>query len=293
MNNPKKILMLFSALFFWAADAQAVVDFNTVTEDRSITVSGFTDYPPFGYMTYKVVDLHGETHKEVDKRFNIFQELLNDFGRENHMRINYIYPEGAYEDMIRQVRSGDIDMVLGMYHETKLYEGLDYIVPAVISNPITLIMLPSRTGEIKNLEDLKKMKGAMLSFETLSDYVAEQMKQYNVERVEKPYDIFKKLFTGEIDYIFAGYYTGIIEASKLGLRNYITFSKQIIWDIPLFIGVSKTSEDRRFLIGRLGKFCERDDIKEKFNKFLANEIHRYETMNKQIVPPVFIKDKKE
>ena len=149
--------------------------------------------------------------------------------------------------------------------------------------------LPSRRGEIKSLEDVKKLKGAILEKEILSDYVNEQMKDYDVIKIRDPNELFKKLFTKEIDYVFTGYYTGLIEASKLGLRNYVAFSKQIIWDIPLFIGVSKASKNRAFLIGRLGKYLEKKEVQEKFKKHLLNVIHEFEVLNNSITPPMYTK----
>lgn len=286
MNNPKKILLTAIFVLFSAGNAAALVDFSGTKAEREITAAGFADYPPYGY---EIVKIDQDNNKQAGKRQYLFQELLNDFAKENNANMVYLNYLTDYNSIIRDVRSGNIDILLGMYHDTKLYAGLDYVLPAPISNPITLMTLPSRRNEIKSLEDVKKLKGAILEKEILSDFVTEQMKDYDVVKIRDPNELFRMLFTKEIDYVFTGYYTGLIEASKLGLRNYVAFSKQIIWDIPMFIGVSKVSEDRKFLIGRLGKYLERQDVQEKFKKYLLNIIHQFEVINNSVTPPMYTK----
>ena len=286
MNNPKKILLTAIFVLFSAGNAAALVDFSGTKAEREITAVGFADYPPYGY---EIVKIDQDNNKQAGKRQYLFQELLNDFAKENNANMVYLNYLTDYNSIIRDVRSGNIDILLGMYHDTKLYAGLDYVLPAPISNPITLMTLPSRRNEIKSLEDVKKLKGAILEKEILSDFVTEQMKDYDVIKIRDPNELFRMLFTKEIDYVFTGYYTGLIEASKLGLRNYVAFSKQIIWDIPMFIGVSKVSEDRKFLIGRLGKYLERQDVQEKFKKYLLNIIHQFEVINNSVTPPMYTK----
>ena len=70
-------------------------------------------------------------------------------------------------------------MILGMYHETELYKGLEAVYPSIMSNPITVFMLPNRINEVQKIEDLKKLRGVGITKEHYSDYVAEQIKQYN------------------------------------------------------------------------------------------------------------------
>ncbi len=286
MNNPKKILLAAFLMLFSAQNATALVNFSETKKEREITAAGFPDYPPFGY---GITQIDQDNKKQAGRREYLFQELLDDFAKENNANVVYLDHLTDYNSIIREVRSGDIDVLLGMYHDSKLYSGLDYVLPAPVSNPITLMTLPGRRNEIKSLEDVKKLKGAILEKEILSDFVTEQMKDYDVIKIRDPNELFKKLFTKEIDYVFTGYYTGLIEASKLGLRNYVVFSKQIIWDIPVFIGVSKVSEDRKFLIGRLGKYLERQDVQEKFKKRLLNVIHQFEIMNNSVTPPMYTK----
>ena len=283
----KKILAFLFFLTLCSQNAFALVDFSDTKKEKHITATGFIDYPPYGY-SFKTTSPKSQQVRIVYE--SVFEELLSDFGKENNTSIEYITPsKRSYNDRIHDVRSGNIDILLGMYHDTKSYEGIDYVIPALITNPITLMTLPNKRGKINSLEDVKKLHGAILEKEILSDFVVQELKNYDIEKIKEPNELFRKLFTGEIDYVFIGYYNGIIEASKLGLRRKVAFSKQIIWDMPLFIGVSKVSENRNFLIARLGKYSEQAEVQKKFKKYLLNIIHKFESINDTITPPIYTK----
>lgn len=287
MSFWKKVFIATLLMVFSVQNASAVVDFNQQKDKRGVVATGFTDFPPFGETFYKETR-HGT---EVDYYDNlIFSTFIDEFLQNLNMTVQYQYQDKNYADSVRQVRAGNIDIIMGMYYGTKLYDGLDYIIPAVFNNPVTVIMLPSRINEIKSTSDLQKLKGGILEREHLSDYVVVEMKNYNLKKVKEPYELFRMLFSGEIDYIFASYYTGVIESSRLGLRNKVSFSKQAIWDMPVFIGVSKVSQHRNFLVNRLTKYIDDkanlDRLKQKINE----KVQRQEAEGLQVVPPVFVKE---
>lgn len=65
--------------------------------------------------------------------------MIDTFQKENNLKIIYNLKKNDYEDLVAAVRSGDIDMILGMYHETELYKGLEAVYPSIMSNPITVL----------------------------------------------------------------------------------------------------------------------------------------------------------
>ena len=99
--------------------------------------------------------------------------------------------------------------------------------------------------------------------------------------------MFKKLYNKEIDYIIASYYLGVIKASKLGLRSKLSFSKQAIWNMPLFIGVSKASKYHDSLMRSLIVYIESKENRDKFAKDLQNMVRKYEQESMRTVPPIF------
>lgn len=281
-----KILAATAFCFFLIGNVSAQIKNITFKNDANevITVVGFMDYPPVGYI--ETIIHRSNVDVSEDIYHTVFEDLLKEFSEVTGKKIRYIYGRNEdYEDLIRKVRGGKYDMVLGAYHETKLYEGLDIVFPSLIENPISIITLPQNAGKIKNLAQLKKMKGAISTREHLSDFVSEQTKTYNLEYIDEPEIMFEKLYTGKLDYVFASYFFGIIETSKLGLRNKFSFSKQIIWNMPLFIGVSKVSPNRNYLVGKLTSYSEKADSKGKMEKKLREMIRDVELKNRGIIAP--------
>ena len=160
---------------------------------------------------------------------------------------------------------------------------------SILNNPMTAVMLPNRIGEVKKMDDLKKLKGGMDSREHLAGYVSKAMKNYNVEYIDNSEELYKKLFTGEIDYVFTSYYYGIVQTSRLGIRNQVSFTKQSLWDMPLFIGVSKTSRHRKSLYATLTKMLSNKQYEQEMKQHLIETIQRIERENAGVVPPAFVK----
>ena len=151
-------------------------------------------------------------------------------------------------------------------------------------------MLPHRIDEINTVEDLKKLKGGISDKERLSDYVASELDYFQVERFPDYDRLFEKLFKGEIDYAFVSQYSGLIAVSRLGLRNKVSFAKQMIWNMPLFIGVGKMSPNRKYLLPRLVKFCEDANNKQKLEQHLIKTINDIETKYLGAVPPNYAEE---
>lgn len=271
----KAILFL---IFGYSSIANAQVQRAVIdTPRKHIIATGFLDYPPVGFMT-------NEDNNKIFR--SVFEEVMNDFSEKNDLKVVYVTDDN-YENLVRKTLGGKIDLVLGVYHETKLYDGLEIVFPSMINNPISIIMLPKNAGKIKNLNQLKKLKGGISNKEYLSDYVKEQLQTYDLERFDSSNAMFEKLFTGKIDYVFASHFFGIIETSKLGLRDRLSFSKQIIWNMPLFFGVSKMSPMRAIISGKLITYSDNPENKEKLEAHLKKMIEEIELQNRGVVPPTY------
>ena len=194
-----------------------------------------------------------------------------------------------YDNLIRRVRAADADVIFGIYYGTKKYDGLDFVLPAVIDNPVVLIMLPQNVDKVKSLDDLKKLKGAFFAQDKFNDFVKNKIEAYDVIKEKDSLELFRKLFMGEIDYIFASYYFGVAQSSNLGLRHKLSISKQAIWNMPMFIGVAKASPHHKSLLQSLMKFAEKEQNRKLLSDALANKVKEYEQKSLRITPPIFTK----
>lgn len=271
-----KLLAITILLMAFVSTASAQVEFEEVKSrtQEKLQVTGFFDYYPFGQYENNAYE-------------GVFEPFIEEFVEQGKYMLDYLPISMSYEDTVREVSKGEADVLLGMYAETSLYKDMKFIYPAAIDNPINLVMLPSRIGEIHSVDDLKKMKGAIHTKERLSDYIKDKMTDYHLEYVDNSYDLYGKLIRGEIDYIFTSIYFGKIEVSKLGVGSLVVFSKQSIWNMPMFIGISKASVHREFLSHVLSKMLGKPETLEKIQNNMLNIIKQIEEENYGIVPPSY------
>ena len=247
-------------------------------EHKEIIATGFRQYPPFGYIK--------KNNQNEDVLGSIFKSILDNMAIDNNWTPTYV----LYKDYTRQVlevKRGNIDVILGAYHDTTLYNGIELIYPAAIINPITVFMLPNRINEVKSTEDLQRLKGVRVKHEVYSNFVEKQLLNYNIESVDTTYELFEKLFTKKADYILIGQYYGLIEASKLGLRNQISIARQTLWQMPMFIGVSKLSHYRKMLVQKITQHLSVPANIEAIRQKVIQMVDKAEIDAQGVVPPTF------
>ena len=274
--------MMLTLTLLWAAAGSAFVRYEDKhpKKVREVRITGFLDYAPFGYTEHPDELLYG-------KFFTVFQPMIDTLKKENNLKIVYELSKRDFPAQVQEARQGNIDIVLGAYHETELFRGLELIYPAALINPITIFMLPDRIDEVSSVSDLKKLRGVRSSKEVYSDFVEQQLKGYNFEVVDNSYDLFERLFTRKADYILISQYYGLIEASKLGLRNQISVAKQTLWQVPMFIGVSKLSRERKMLSQKLTRYLENPKNQEILKQNIIRLVNEAEINAQGIVPPTF------
>lgn len=289
MGNITKALVLGLFITLYTTNTWSFTRYEDIHNKkiREVIFTGFLDYPPYGWTDTPNGVIRGKFH-------TIYQNMINQFQQENNLKISFKTNKKDYNSLVPAVRSGEIDVLLGAYFDTILYKGLDFVYPSILNNPITIFMLPERINEVKNLTDLQKLKGIRPQQEHYSEFVNEQLKTYkNLEIAPTSYEMFEKLFTGKVDYILISQYYGMIEASKLGLRNKISIARQTLWDMPLFIGVSKLSPNRRMIMQKLTAYSTNPENRKKIEQDLIELVNSIEKENQAVVPPTFGLEKLE
>lgn len=249
-----------------------------------LEMTGYIDYAPFGFVDHPDEIVYGSFH-------TVFQPMIDAFIKDANLKMHYSLQQRTFDDLAQKVRQGDIDFLVGAYYQTELFKGLDLIYPAAIYNPITVFMLPNRINEVKSTADLKKLKGVRNTNEFFSDFVEQKVAELNPIEVSSSYQMFEKLFTREADYIITSYYYGMFEAIKLGLRYQVAPAKQTLWNIPMFVGVSKTSRHRDLISRYLTNYLNNKDNREAIKQYLQTMIEEFEKKYSGVVPPTFGLDK--
>ncbi len=278
----KKIFLLF--LLLWQIYPQDIFAQTIVTNKKEerltiINATSFPDYFPISYRTQ---------NGNYSSLLTIFAPALEQMAEAENFKIEYIL-KNKYSDAVENVRRGDIDILLGMYYATKQYSGLEYIFPAVLDNPVYIIMLPQNISRVSKPEDLKQLRGIYIAKEYFSDYMQSNFKNYNMQPAETPLQAYEKLFTGEADYIAGGYYYNYVEICRLGLKDYVSFSKSPLWKMPMFIGISKASEHHQKVGKALKKYAAQADFRQLIGDMLKEWVQKTERESQGVVPPMFVK----
>ena len=282
----KFLLTVFVFLcFFNIKTANSFVRYEEKdTRLRKITILGYQDYCPISWTKRSKGSLsdHFET---------ALQPLLDKLTEQGRFEFIYMSDNTPVDEMMQEIRKGQIDIFLGAYSQTEMFTGIHYIFPAAFINPITIFMLPNKISQVKSIDDLKNLKGVRNTNEPLSDFVNAQIAKLNPIEVDSAYKGFEKLFTREADYFITSYYNGIIEATRIGIKHQIAPAKQALWNIPVFMGVSKTSKYRDYLSKRFTKYLNDPQMTEAIKANINKIIHDFEIEYQGVVPPTFGLDK--
>lgn len=286
MKKALLTIFTFSVISVMFHNASAFVRYEDkhpkkVTE---LHMTGYINYAPFGWVDNPESIVYGQFH-------TVFQPMIDDFIKEANIKMHYDVQQKTFDDLAQKVRQGDIDFMVGAYYQTEMFKGLHLLYPAAMHNPITVFMLPDRINEVKSTDDLKKLKGVRSTGEYFSDFVERKVAELNPIEVDNAYQMFEKLFTREADYIISSYYFGMLEAIRLGIKKQIAPSKEALWNIPVFVGVSKTSRNRELISKRLTKYLNEEKNRKMLQQNIQNVINEFEQKYAGVVPPTFGLDK--
>lgn len=280
----KKFLFCFFASFCFMAYA-SYAQFM-VTEEKSqsrinLVYSSFSDYAPIAYFH--------KPKKNLGHLQTIFSEALEKLATQSYWNL-FDQNFDSFESAQKAFEKGEIDLFLGNYYDDNERRYADYIYPAVLNNPIHVIILPRNQEKIKTTEDLKNLKGVYVATEHFSGYMLNNFKLYNISPVASALEAYEKLFTGKIDYIIGSYYYNYVQASLLGLKNEVVFSKAALWNMPLFLLVSKASKYNERFKRTLSKYVMNPAFKAMVEKSLRDKVREFEIIGQSVVPPSFVRE---
>ena len=283
----KKFLLTIFVFWIGLAICDAAQSRDLRSASPSLVISGYDDYLPLGYLGSN------------DEFKTVYQPILEKMMSEISVEIKNRGTEYSLfsiideEDISTKIRRGDIDLFIGAYNQTLRFENLNLMFPAILHNPVSFFMLPARTAELKNTDDLQKLKGIRYAKEMFSDFVEEKIAMMGVEKSESTYEMFEKLFNRKVDYIIAGYYFGMSEAIKLGIDQQIAASKQALWNIPIFVGVAKLSPYRDALARNVGRYFQDEKIVGDIKDNMRNILEDLKKEYAGVVPPTFGLEKQD
>ncbi len=223
------------------------------------------------------------------KQGSVFSEAIKRIAERTNVYIKLIYDVGNYNEAVKTFErdTPNIDALFGVPKEYYPYSKNEYIYPSFFENKLHVITIRGGDVVINNKDDLLKYKGVYVKKDNLSNFIVKDFANYKIQSVNDYSNAFELLFTKKIDYIIAGYYPSQIEAYKIGIRDYIAYSKEAIWKNPLFLRINYKLLNGSN-INRLKRYLRTDEFKNIRDSALNNVLEIYKKNTQGIVPPMYI-----
>lgn len=221
---------------------------------------------------------------------SVFEKIFRDLAEKEHIVITQQYPQRkSYEESVDLFEKGDgsIKGLFTTYYENIPYSKNQYIYPAFFENNVHVITSAKKTLNLKTKEELKNYKGIYVEQDYFSSFVLKDFANLGITKVKDFPEAYKKLLTGEVDYVVGSYYPSQIELYKLGIHDYVAYSKTPIWKMPMFMRVKPeiASHPRVSDLKKYLKSASYAKVKEEGFQELLNI---YKESTKGIVPPTYI-----
>ncbi len=224
-----------------------------------------------------------------EEQGSAFLPLIKKIAEKSKIYIKLVYNKKGYEEDKKSFERGNkyINALFAVPQEFYQYSKNEYLYPAFFENKLHVITIRGGAVVINNKEDLHKYKGGYINQDSLSSFIIKDFSKYKMASFNDYATAFEKLFTKKVDYLVAGYYPSQIEAYKIGIRDYISYSKDAIWKNPLFIRINyKLNNDPN--IEHLKRYMRTEEFKETRDKALEDVLEIYKKNTQGIVPPMYI-----
>jgi len=222
---------------------------------------------------------------------SVFYKIFKDILAKGYTKINLDFEPNKYDKAAINFERGKdktYNALFGVYYqELPLYQN-KYVYPAIAFNNVHLIMPSYKIVAVKSKSGLKEYKGVHASTDKVSDIVAKEFKQLNIKDVEDFPTAFDELLTGKADYMVASYYPSLIEAYKLGIKRYITFSRTPVWRMPIFLRVTPDMM-KKSQMERLRSYLKSSDYKKARDAAFKEVIEIYQKNTAGVVPPTYVR----
>jgi len=196
-----------------------------------ITATGHPQYPVIAY-------------KDGDNIVGAAPSLVEAIGKAINVPVESKYM-GTWEDAQAAARDGKVDMIFGIYYNDERATYLDYVQPAFTYDDVAVFVVKGKEFPFKDKSDLIGKKGVTNQGESYgTEFDAFMKDKLDVARAAGIDAAFSDLIAGKADYLIAGYYPGLAEAAKDGIKGKVVPLDQALLSQEMFVAFSKKSSCR-------------------------------------------------
>lgn len=144
-------------------------------------------------------------------------DLLRQAAESLDLDVEFLYA-GKRSQALEEVRTGRMDLLADAPLNQAQSGSLDYIDPPIVQNEILVWTRHDRALPFNSLADLHGQPGAISERTRLTQSFEATAKEHLVlERLPNLTLAFQKLALGQVEYVLAGRYSGMVMAQTLGL----------------------------------------------------------------------------
>ncbi|KPZ09343.1 substrate-binding periplasmic protein [Pseudomonas syringae group genomosp. 3] len=210
-------------------------------------------------------------------------DLLTQAAGELGIKLEALYG-GKRSQALEEVRTGRMDLLADAPMNTAQLESLDYIHPPIVQNDIMVWTRRDHAVPFNAISELQGHPGAISEKTRLTPSFEALTRQHlTLERVSGLTPAFQKLALGEVDYVLAGRYAGMVMVQTLSLSADL-IAQPLPVDTPgLYLALSFNSAcNDPWLRGQLAK-----KMAESAASGLAGDVirHNLELWKAQLLQP--------
>jgi len=183
---------------------------------------------------------------------------------------------GTWSEAQAATRDGKADMIFGIYYNDQRAEYLDYVEPAFIFDPVVVFVAKGKGFPFTGQNDLIGKKGVTNEGESYgNEFDAFIKDKLDVARADGIDDAFKALLDGEADYLIAGYYPGVAEAARAGIKDKVEALEPALLSAEMYVAFSKKSACRS-LAPQFGQGIAEKTTDGSFHDMLTDAIKTWD-----------------
>ena len=143
---------------------------------------------------------------------------------------------------ITALANGEADIVISVYDAADISDVIEIVQPAIINDPITILVVRNQAHSYRQWDDLIGLRGAMVrnfSFERkFSEYVDRFL---YISHTGSLKDMLQLLVDKKIDYLIGSKLQLSYAIKQAGLENKLKLLEHITRDANVYMGISKRS----------------------------------------------------
>ena len=242
--------------------------------ENPLTVAGFVNYPPFGWVESRV----GMGGMEIQQNFGLGMAVFDKIAKKYN--ISYVHrPFLNYKEAQKALQDGRVDVLLETYYDSPTTGSVgQFFYPAYINNPFVVVTLKGNLKNIKSFEDLKGKKGVVRWEEMIMPLIRPTLpKDIKIEMVSGARNAFRKLIKRDVDFILMSDYALETESRRFKIKDFIEKSSFVVRSPNIFFNFTK----RRGCAARMQKAFEREiralvEDKAELRRLLSAQITYWE-----------------